>query len=135
MKEWTGKDILKLRSELGMKRPQFAQLLHVSVSILEKWESHENQNRPLKAKYLETLKNIASGKISQRGALAAASLVAAPTIVAPAALLGLIASKTGIFEKLSDKNLDKGIEFLNELKKLSPDEREKFLKLLSKLEN
>lgn len=136
MEDWKGKDITQLRNELGLKRPQFAKLLKVSVSTLEKWESPENADKPIKEKYIDGLKSIASAGLGGSGALAAVGLLAAPALLGPAALIGVaagIAGVTGITDKLNDKNLEKCIEFLSELKKLSPDERGKFLDLMSKL--
>ena len=124
VKKWTGEDVRALRVEAKLTRREFADLLKVSPSAVEKWEHRSALKKEIKLKYWDVLAQIASdASVKIKVSLGAAALISPLAVGGALSLASLIETK----------NLDKTILLLNELKELSEEEREKFINILTKL--
>ena len=124
MAKFTGNDVRDIRKKHRMTRKELAEELGVSAVTIEKWEQHGDKT--IRSKYHEKLANI--GGIGTAGVIA--GMLVAPALLAPAAILG---GGVGVAALLTDDGLDKATKLLNQLKRLTPEERETLINLTRKM--
>lgn len=125
--KFNGDDLRNIRKEQKLSRSEMAKLLGVSPVTIEKWE--QMGNKPIRDKYEHAVSTIAGAGVAGAGI----GLIAAPAVLPALGLfagIGGLAYSTGL---LSDRELRNASVAIENLKKLTPEERIQFVKLFQKM--